>query len=112
PQKINAAYALGGPALAIKTVQAFMGNDLKINHIVEVNFTNFPKLINALGGIDITLKKCVSSNRFSGTRVRLKQGEHHLSLEEESALDSDFSLADDDSDESLEEELAPRLFLP
>jgi LCP family protein required for cell wall assembly len=82
PQKINAAYALGGPALAIKTVEAFMGNDLKINHIVEVNFTNFPKLINALGGIDITLKKCVSSNRFSGTRVRLTKGEHHLSGEE------------------------------
>jgi LCP family protein required for cell wall assembly len=80
--KINAAYAIGGPALAIKTVEAFMGNDLRINHIVEVNFTNFPKLINTLGGIDITLKKCVSSNSFSGTRVRLTKGEHHLSGEE------------------------------
>jgi LCP family protein required for cell wall assembly len=77
-QKINAAYAIGGPALAIKTVEAFMGNDLQINHIVEVNFTNFPKLIDALGGIDITLKKCVSSNSFSGQRVRLKKGDHHL----------------------------------
>jgi LCP family protein required for cell wall assembly len=81
-QKINAAYALGGPALAIKTVEAFMGNGLKVNHIVEVNFTNFPKLINALGGIDITLKKCVSSNSFSGTRVRLTKGEHHLNGQE------------------------------
>jgi LCP family protein required for cell wall assembly len=81
-QKINAAYAIGGPALAIKTVEGFLGNDLRINHIVEVNFTNFPKLIDALGGVDITLKKCVSSNRFSGTRVRLKKGDHHLSGEE------------------------------
>jgi LCP family protein required for cell wall assembly len=81
-QKINAAYAIGGPALAIKTVEDFMGNGLRINHIVEVNFTNFPKLIDALGGVDITLKKCVSSNRFSGTRVRLKKGEHHLSGKE------------------------------
>jgi len=80
--KINAAYAIGGPALAIKTVEGFLGNDLRINHIVEVNFTNFPKLIDALGGIDITLKKCVSSNRFSGTRVRLKKGEHHLDGQE------------------------------
>ena len=81
-QKINAAYAIGGPALAIRSVEEFLGNDVRINHIVEVNFTNFPKLIDALGGVDITLKKCVSSNRFSGTRVRLKKGEHHLSGKE------------------------------
>ena len=81
-EKINAAYAIGGPALAIKTVEGFMGNGLRINHIVEVSFTDFPKLIDALGGVDITLKKCVSSNRFSGTRVRLTKGEHHLSGKE------------------------------
>jgi LCP family protein required for cell wall assembly len=78
-QKINAAYALGGPALTIKTVQAFLGNGLKINHIILVSFTNFPKLIDALGGVDITLKKCVHSNSFSGQRVVLSKGEHHLS---------------------------------
>src|SRR5256885_2152644 len=49
-QKINAAYALGGPALAIKTVEAFLGNGLQVNHVMEVSFTDFPKLIDALGG--------------------------------------------------------------
>jgi LCP family protein required for cell wall assembly len=78
-QKINAAYALGGAPLTIKTVERFLGNGLKINHIVLVSFSNFPDLIDALGGVDIKLKKCIRSNSFSGQRVVLKKGEHHLS---------------------------------
>ena len=53
-QKINAAYALGGPALMIETVEGFMGNGVKVNHLIEVDFEDFPKLIDALGGIDVT----------------------------------------------------------
>jgi LCP family protein required for cell wall assembly len=78
-QKINAAYAIGGPALTIKTVERFLGNGLKINHIVLVSFSNFPALIDALGGVDVTLKKCIKSNSFSGQRVVLSAGDHHLS---------------------------------
>ena len=80
--KINSAYALGGAALTIKTLEAYFGSDLRINHLIVVNFTNFPELIDALGGVDITLKKCVSSNSFGGKRVRLKKGEHHLNGEQ------------------------------
>src|SRR5439155_12587777 len=53
-RKINAAYALGGAPLTIKTVESFLG--LKINHVIQVSFSNFPDLIDALGGVDITLK--------------------------------------------------------
>src|SRR5205085_3671372 len=49
--KINAAYAFGGPALTIRTVEQFTG--LKINHIIIVNLAAFPKFIDAIGGIDI-----------------------------------------------------------
>ncbi len=80
--KINAAYALGGPALTIKTIEGFLGNGLKINHVVLVSFTNFPALIDALGGVDVKLKKCIHSNSFSGQRVRLSAGDHHLSGQE------------------------------
>src|SRR3954451_20850648 len=80
--KINSAYALGGAPLTIKTLEGFFGSDLRINHIVEVNFTDFPDLIDALGGVDITLKKCISSNSFGGKRVRLHKGDHHLNGEE------------------------------
>ena len=50
-QKINAAYALGGPALMIETVEGFMGNGVEIGHLIEVDFDDFPKLIDALGEI-------------------------------------------------------------
>ncbi|HEX8854939.1 MAG TPA: LCP family protein [Thermoleophilaceae bacterium] len=80
--KINAAYAIGGPALAIKTVEGFLGNGLRVNHVLEVNFQNFPKLIDALGGIDVNLKRCIRSNSFDGKTFRLRKGEHHLSGDE------------------------------
>jgi LCP family protein required for cell wall assembly len=81
-QKINAAYALGGASLTIKTVEQFLGNGLKINHIILVSFTNFPDLIDALGGVDVKLKHCIHSNSFSGQVVNLSRGEHHLSGQE------------------------------
>jgi len=76
--KINAAFAQNGTAGAIRTVERFMGNGLRINHVILVSFTNFPKLIDALGGIDVTLENCVKSNRFGDKRVALTKGDHHL----------------------------------
>jgi LCP family protein required for cell wall assembly len=76
--KINAAFAQDGTRGAIRAVERFMGNGLKINHVILVSFSNFPNLIDALGGIDITLKRCVSSNRFGGKRIALHRGDHHL----------------------------------
>ncbi|MEA2311510.1 MAG: hypothetical protein QOE28_1478 [Solirubrobacteraceae bacterium] len=78
--KINAAYAIGGASLAIKTVESYLGID--VNHLVEVNFENFPQLIDALGGI--TYKGgCVVSQINGGTRnggytLRLRGGTHHI----------------------------------
>jgi LCP family protein required for cell wall assembly len=78
PQRINAAYAIGGAALTIETVEEFMGNGIEINHVIEVDFSNFPELIDALGGIDIELDNCVKSDRFGDKRVVLSAGRHHL----------------------------------
>ncbi len=80
PDKINAAYAIGGPSLTIKTVEAFLGID--INHVVEVDFGNFPSFIDALGGINVKTN-CVHSDinggrKNGGTTLRLKAGDHHL----------------------------------
>jgi LCP family protein required for cell wall assembly len=62
--KINAAYALGGAALMIKTVEGFLGNGLEINHIVEVDFEDFPELVDSLGGITVNNKTRVCSPPF------------------------------------------------
>jgi LCP family protein required for cell wall assembly len=63
-RKINAAYALGGPALTIETVEGFLGNGLEINHLVEVDFEDFPTFIDALGGITVNNKTRICSPPF------------------------------------------------
>jgi LCP family protein required for cell wall assembly len=78
--KINAAYAFGGPALAIKTVEQFTG--VKINHLILVNFVNFPKFIDAMGGVDVTTSRICSDisggTRNGGFSLYLPPGDHHL----------------------------------
>jgi LCP family protein required for cell wall assembly len=49
--KINAAYSLGGPDLTAKTIKTLFGEDFKINHIVNVNFQGFRKVVDELGCI-------------------------------------------------------------
>jgi LCP family protein required for cell wall assembly len=86
--KINAAYALGGPSLAITTVKQFLG--IKVNHLIEVNFTNFPKFIDALGGVDYTggcvVSKINGGYRNGGITLRFKKGTHHLTGKQALAL--------------------------
>ena len=60
--KINSAFQLGGPALALKTVKAYTG--LEIDHVVIVDFADFREVIDALGGVDIDVQKPILSNRF------------------------------------------------
>jgi polyisoprenyl-teichoic acid--peptidoglycan teichoic acid transferase len=60
--KINAAYQFGGADLAIRTLREFTG--LKINHVAVVDFRNFERLIDALGGVTIDVPDPIVSNRF------------------------------------------------
>ncbi len=78
--KINAAYAIGGPALMIETVEAFLGNGLEINHLIEVDFEDFPKFIDALGGITIDNKSRICAPEFDNfyRGFNLSKGEHEL----------------------------------
>jgi LCP family protein required for cell wall assembly len=62
--KINAAYAIGGPALMIETVEAFLGNGLEVNHLIEVDFEDFPKFVDALGGITVSNKTRICAPEF------------------------------------------------
>jgi LCP family protein required for cell wall assembly len=78
--KINAAYALGGPALTIETVESFLGNGLQISHLVEVDFEDFPELIDALGGITVQNKTRICAPPFDNfwKGFRLRKGEQEL----------------------------------
>jgi LCP family protein required for cell wall assembly len=87
-QKINAAYAFGGPALSISVIKHYLG--IPINHVVEVNFEDFPQLIDAMGGVDYTGGCIVSriDGGFSngGYTLRLPKGTHHINGKQALAL--------------------------
>lgn len=51
--KINHAYAFGGPELAIQTINTNFG--LNVDDFVAVNFSSLPEIIDLLGGVDITI---------------------------------------------------------
>jgi LCP family protein required for cell wall assembly len=85
-QKINAAYALGGPALTIKTVEGFLGNGLEINHLVEVDFEDFPAFIDALGGITVNNKTKICSPPFDNFWKGLRFPKGELDLDGTRAL--------------------------
>lgn len=60
--KINAAFQFGGPTLALETVKNLTGLD--VNHVAFVDFAHFKELIDAVGGIDVNVKKPILSNKF------------------------------------------------
>ena len=55
--KINAAYAFGGPELLVQTVEANTG--LRVDSYVEIGFGGFVNIIDALGGIEMCLPKAI-----------------------------------------------------
>ncbi|HUE28538.1 MAG TPA: LCP family protein [Solirubrobacteraceae bacterium] len=82
--KINAAWAVGGPELALKVIKQFTG--VQINHIVVVDLANFPKFIDDIGGVTVNTGK-ICSNISGGTAnggftLNLNPGAHHLSGEQ------------------------------
>jgi LCP family protein required for cell wall assembly len=87
-QKINAAHAYGGPAESVSVIERWLG--VPINHVVEVNFENFPELIDAMGGVTYT-GGCIVANLDGGSAnggftLRLPAGTHHLDGREALAL--------------------------
>jgi LCP family protein required for cell wall assembly len=83
PTKINAAFAYGGAALQIKTIEQFL--NIQIDHVAIVDFTGFEDLIDAVGGvkIDVPVKLCAdisggAGGGQGGVSIRLHKGENTL----------------------------------
>ena len=51
--RLNAAYAYGGPALLMETVEQNLG--IEVRRYVQVNFEAFASLVDAVGGVDLDL---------------------------------------------------------
>jgi LCP family protein required for cell wall assembly len=54
----NAAYAVGGPACTIKTVEKL--THIRVNHFVVIDFNGFRKMVDALGGVEVCVPKDVN----------------------------------------------------
>jgi LCP family protein required for cell wall assembly len=57
--KINTAFQIGGPRLAIETVHDY--TQLPVNHVIVVNFADFRELIDKVGGIDVVVPRPILS---------------------------------------------------
>ncbi|MFF2406420.1 LCP family protein [Streptomyces sp. NPDC058092] len=53
--KLNAAYAMDGPELLVRTVEFNTG--LHIDHYVEIGFGGFAKIVDAIGGVELDIPK-------------------------------------------------------
>lgn len=62
--KINSAYALGGPALTIKTVRQYTG--VPIHHIAVIDFSGFRQVVDDIGGITIQNPHAIAATKANG----------------------------------------------
>lgn len=53
--KLNAAYAMDGPELLVRTVE--YNTNLHIDHYAEIGFAGFANIVDALGGVDLNIEK-------------------------------------------------------
>ncbi|MFE5659981.1 LCP family protein [Streptomyces sp. NPDC056517] len=53
--KLNAAYAMDGPELLVRTVEFNTG--LRIDHYAEIGFAGFANIVDALGGVELNIDK-------------------------------------------------------
>ncbi|MFJ5531223.1 LCP family protein [Streptomyces sp. NPDC093261] len=69
----NSAYSTGGAACAVKTVESISG--VRMDHYIEVDFSGFRKLVDDLGGVQVTTTKDIADQ---DSHLDLKAGEHTL----------------------------------
>jgi LCP family protein required for cell wall assembly len=69
----NTAYSVGGPVCAVKTVESM--TNVRMDHFIEVDFSGFAKLVDALGGVTVTTEEDIDDE---DSHLHLAAGTHHL----------------------------------
>ncbi len=62
--KLNAAHAIGGPALSVETVSKLA--DVPISHYAEINFDGFKDIVDALGGVEVDVPMEINDEDAGG----------------------------------------------
>ncbi|MFE9771767.1 LCP family protein [Streptomyces sp. NPDC005931] len=70
----NSVYARAGSACTVKTVEQM--SDVRVDHLVEVDFAGFKGIVDAIGGVTVALDRPITSG------LRLDAGEHRLDGEQ------------------------------
>jgi LCP family protein required for cell wall assembly len=72
-RQINAAYAAGGAALTVATVEAL--TEVRVDHVLQVRFSGVVRVVDALDGVDVCVPRTFSDDK---TRLALERGTHRL----------------------------------
>lgn len=67
--KINAAYAIGGPQLLVETLESV--TNLRIDGYLEIGFGGFASVVDSLGGVDICVPFDMDDDK---AHINLKKG--------------------------------------
>jgi LCP family protein required for cell wall assembly len=67
--KINAAYAYGGPQLLVRTMQNLV--DVPLDHVALIDFEGFKAMTDALGGVDVYAEEASTENSANGGPVHV-----------------------------------------
>jgi LCP family protein required for cell wall assembly len=79
--KINAAYAFGGPALTIRTVEQLVG--VPVHRYVKLGPHSFARLVDAVGGVWVDVEEDLRyEDWWGGLRIDLKKGRQLLNGEQ------------------------------
>jgi LCP family protein required for cell wall assembly len=101
PDRINAAYAIGGPSLLVRTVEDLTG--IRFDHFAVIDFAGFAYMVDAVGGIDIDVDVPTTSDG-----VALRRGVNHLDGREALAYVREHGVADRDLDRDRRQQKALR----
>ncbi|MFI7441297.1 LCP family protein [Nonomuraea indica] len=74
---INSAYSSGGIACTMSTIEQLTG--IRVDHFVEVDFSGFKSIVDALGGIEICLQSGVNDK---ASKLTLPPGKSRLNGEQ------------------------------
>ncbi len=60
--KVNSAFALGGPELSQRTIEDLLG--IRINSYVLINFEAFTKIVDSVGGVMVDVKRPIRDESY------------------------------------------------
>jgi LCP family protein required for cell wall assembly len=79
-QKLNHAYAYGRTELVRETLQRFLG--IPIQYYVKIDYDNFPKLVDLVGGVDVNVGKAMKyTDRRGHLDINIPAGKQRMNGE-------------------------------